>query len=556
MNASRRRPDPDRPSLFGRTAARLAGLPVIGRFLGGDPLLRNGVLLTMAALATSLLGAAYWSLAGLRYSVDTVGRNYSAISMMMFLAGASQLNLSDVLIRFVPAAGLRTRRIVGGAYTATVITALLTSTAFVLLIPEVSPGLEFLRTPFMGPAFVLATVTYAIFVVQDGALTGLRRPTWVLAENALFSVAKLAAVIALAGFGGNGIMLSWLVALIVSLIFTNTYLFGFAIPSREREASRYARRPSWGRDPAPGDVTGITVLPAESSSGMVRFTALSYIGGLFWLGASTLPQVLLLNTLGAKASAYFSISWVITTMLMVVSTNMGASIVVESAGDLSRLGSAARTVIRNTGGLLIGGAAVLCLAAPLVLRLFGPDYPAHASSLLRLLALSTVPNLITATALAASRVQRRAGRVVAIYLVISAMVLLFAMVFVPRMGLPGMGMAWLCAQAVMAAALLALRRAWLPAVAAHPVPAHGPYPTKRPAARGGSADGGAARGGAARDGAARGAARDRPREPDEAQTIELNTVTRLPEGGWGTPADLVTAPETAPGRLYEHEEEA
>ncbi|MBC3844357.1 hypothetical protein GXW82_41980 [Streptacidiphilus sp. 4-A2] len=54
----------------------------MGRFLGGDPLLRNGVVLTLASLASSVLGAAYWSVVGpgLHYSISTVGRNYSAVS--------------------------------------------------------------------------------------------------------------------------------------------------------------------------------------------------------------------------------------------------------------------------------------------------------------------------------------------------------------------------------------------------------------------------------------------------------------------------------------------
>jgi O-antigen/teichoic acid export membrane protein len=205
---------------------------------------------------------------------------------------------------------------------------------------------------------------------------------------------------------------------------------------------------------------------------MVRFTALTYIGGLCWLAASTLPQVLILNTLGAQASAYFSISWVITTMLLVLSSNMGSSLVVESAGDLARLGPAVRTVIRHTGGLLVGAAAALCLGAPLVLRLFGPGYPAHASFLLRLLALSAVPNLITATAQAAARVRRRPGLVVAVNGAIAVLVFGASTVLVPVMGLAGMGMAWLLVQIAVAGTLLALRRRWLPppgpAPVAHP----------------------------------------------------------------------------------------
>ncbi|QMU71972.1 lipopolysaccharide biosynthesis protein [Streptacidiphilus sp. P02-A3a] len=454
-------------------AQRLAGLPLLGRFLGGDPLLRNGVVLTLASLASSVLGAAYWSVVGpgLHYSTSTVGRNYSAVSMVMFLGGVSQLNLADVMVRFAPSAGSATRRIVTRAYLASIALALLVGVGFVLLVPWVSPGLGFLHTPLTGTVFVVAVVAYGIFILQDGVLTGLRRPSWVLGEQLLFSLSKLVAVALFAlSVRDSGILLSWTVALLLALLYVNTYLFGFAIPAREREVSRMERRPSWARDAQPGDVTGLHLIPAESTAGLVRFTAATYVGGLFWLAASTLPQVLILDTLGARDSAYFSISWVITTMLYVISINMGSSIVVESAGDPKRLAKAVRTVLRGTGALLLGGAAALIAAAPLVLRLFGSDYPGHATALLRLLALSSLPNLIIATALAAYRVRRRAVMVVVVYGATCALVFGLFQVLVPRFGLAGMGLAWLVTQVLVAAALLVFRDSWLPRPPRTPAP--------------------------------------------------------------------------------------
>lgn len=431
------------------------------RFLGGDPLLRNGALLTLASLSTSALGAAYWSLAGLRYDVATVGRNYSAISMMMFLAGVSQLNLADVLVRFTPAAGRATRRLILLAYLAAVSTALVGSVGFVLLAPRISPGLSFLHGPLLGPVFVVATVSYTVFSLQDGALTGLRRASWVLAENALFSVAKLVAVLLLSlAAAVYGILASWTVALLVSLVFTNVYLFGFALPARDRAAAAVERAEASG--PADQDRPVRPAPAQESTRGVIRYTGLTYLGGLLWLAVSNLPQVLILDTMGARDSAYFSISWVITTMLYVVSTNMGSSMVVESAGDPARLGQAVRKVLRSTGVLLLGAIVLLILAAPLVLRLFGPDYPRHATTLLRLLALSALPNLVTATALASYRVHRRLGLFVLVYAVLCAGIFGLCLVLVHRMGLPGMGLAFLLAQLAVAGTLLVFRGSWMP----------------------------------------------------------------------------------------------
>lgn len=436
---------------------RVSGRRLQRLWADGDPLLRNGVLLTLASLATSGLGAAYWSLAGLRFGVATVGRNFSAVSMMMFLAGLSQLNLADVLVRFVPAAGRSTRRLINRAYAAGVGMALLTSVGFVLLVPWISPGLYFLHTPVLGGTFVLATVAYTVFVLQDGALTGLRRPGWVLAENAFFSVVKLVAVLLLSLTAVHyGILISWALALLLALVFTNTYLYGYAMPRRERELET---------GPAPVEPVAATEADgaAEAGPGFVRFTALSYLGGLFWLAMATLPQVLILNTMGARDSAYFSICWVITTMYYVVSINMGSSLVVESAGDPQLLGPAIRTVLRSTGALLLAAVVVLLAAAPLVLRLFGPDYPVHAATLLRLLTLSALPNLVTATAMASYRVRRRLWQFVLLNATLAGSVFGLGVVLVPRVGLVGMGWAWLTAQLLVAAVLLGLvRSSWLP----------------------------------------------------------------------------------------------
>jgi O-antigen/teichoic acid export membrane protein len=105
---------------------------------------------------------------------------------------------------------------------------------------------------------------------------------------------------------------------------------------------------------------------------------------------------------------------------------------------------------------------LLILAAPLVLRLFGPDYPRHATTLLRLLALSALPNLVTATALASFRVHRRLGLFVLVYAVLCAGIFGLCVALVHRMGLPGMGMAFLVAQLVVAGTLLVFRGSWMP----------------------------------------------------------------------------------------------
>src|SRR5438046_991932 len=79
-------------------------------------LYRTGNALVVSVGVTSGVGVVYWLLAAHLYSRRTVGLNAAAVSVMMLLAGVSQLNLASTMARFVPRAGSRTRVLVRAAY--------------------------------------------------------------------------------------------------------------------------------------------------------------------------------------------------------------------------------------------------------------------------------------------------------------------------------------------------------------------------------------------------------------------------------------------------------
>ena len=407
-----------------------------------EPLLRNGHLLSASSVLTSVLGAAYWALATRFYPVDEVGRNYAAVSAMLFLAGVGQLNLTNVLVRFVPVAGRRTGRLVGQAYAAAFGITLLLAVGFVLLLPDISPGLDFLHRPLVGAGFAVATAGYALFVLQDGALTGLRRAGWVVLENAIFAVVKIAGVVALALLiKHGGILLSWALALVVAVLVTNGFLFGSAVPRHEREAPAAA---------GPGRPKPTT-----------KYVVCDYAGALCWIAATTLPPLIVLQRLGAAEAAYFSLTWVIAYTLYLLSANMGSSLIVESAADPGRLADNCRRVLAHTGTLLAGCILVLVASAPLVLRVFGADYARHGTGLLRLLLLSALPNMVVAVAVSACRARRRMAAVIAILAAVCSLALALMVALLPVMGLPGAGAAWLIAQSSVAGVLIWRRSWWL-----------------------------------------------------------------------------------------------
>ncbi|MFI8460510.1 lipopolysaccharide biosynthesis protein [Kitasatospora sp. NPDC085464] len=429
------------PSAAVLRSVRTRGRALLGSAKGYDPLLRNAHVLTLSSLLTSFFGALYWALSAHWYSPATVGRNVAAVSAMMFLGGIGQLNLANAMVRFVPSAGKRTGRLVGLAYLTAAAVTLVFAAGLVLLIPVVSPGLGFLHTWGLGLAFVVATAGYAIFNLQDGVLTGLRRPDWVALENGLFSVEKIGLLGLFAVVGAqNGILLSWMVGLAFALLVTNTFVFGRAVP-------RHERTPPKAR--------------ADTSAPTFGYIAADYLGAMCWLAAVNLPPVMVLNRLGAADSAYFSLAWMVPFALYCFSSNMGYSLVVESARDITRLDDY-RRVLRHSGRVLVAAVVVLIAVAPWALRVFGREYANHGTVVLWLLALSALPNLLNTTVVALSRARRRMGVVVGVLAALAVVVLALTALLLPVLGITGAGAAWLIGQTLVAAVLLWRRSWWLP----------------------------------------------------------------------------------------------
>jgi len=406
---------------------------------GGGGLLRNGHVLTLSSLLTSGLGAVYWVLATSFYSTETVGRSYAALSVATLLAGIGQLNLADVLVRFAPAAGRHTRWLALRCYAVAALFSVAVSALFLLMVPLVSPELGYLRSPVAAVAFVTATAGYSIFVIQDGLLTGLRRPGWVLAENAVFAAVKagLLVVCGLLAFN-SGILLSWAGALAVALLITNLYLFRRAVPNHVR---------------AGGDA----VMPPR----LLRYASADCVGSLFRLVAYTVVPLLVLNRLGSTQNAYFSLAWVIGYTLFLAAYNMGSSLVVEAAHAPERLVADARRVLRHSGALLAAAALLLVAVAPWLLRLFGPGYAEHGTTLLRLLALAALPNLLLDVAVDTARARRRLGWAIGLQAVLCVLVLGLSIWLLPVLGITGVGVAWLAAECVLGLPLLITLPRWL-----------------------------------------------------------------------------------------------
>ena len=400
----------------------------------GDPLHRTGYLLVLGAGAGSLLGFVFWALAAHQYPARVVGLNSAVISAMMLVSGACQLGLNAVLVRYLPRAGAAARGLIVRSYALTGAISLAAGTLAAATSGLWSPSLDFLAgDPAWFAGFVAGTVLWTMFTLQDSVMIGLKAAHWVPVENTVYSLLKLALLVAVVGLlPFSGPFVAWNAPLVAAVAAVTVYVFRQLIPR------------SAVHDPA-GSVDLRQV--ASLARG-------NYGGTLFSLAATMLLPILVANAAGAVQAAYFYIPWTISIGLGLVALNMTTSLTLEAALDEARLIELTRRALRLTLALVVPLAALTALIAPLGLRAFDAGYAREGTTLLRLLALAAVPNVVVMLGLAVARVLHRGRTVLAIQAAQCLLALGLSTALLPTVGIDGVGIAWLVSQALVGVALL------------------------------------------------------------------------------------------------------
>jgi O-antigen/teichoic acid export membrane protein len=394
------------------------------------PLFRNAYLLITSSALVSALGLPFWLVATRQYTTETVGLAATAISAMILVSGVSQLGMSSVLPRYLPGAQARTRHLIVKIYVGTAAVAIFAASLAAATSQTWSPPMRFLHDNAAWFAlFVGATLVWTILTLQDSVLVGMRRASWVLGENVIFAVAKLALVGVLANsYPHAGIFLAWVLPAAILIVPMNVAVFLRFVPLHERE--HLAMEHPW-----PGGE-------------MRRLIIGNYAGALVGLiGTFTVP-ILVTSQLGAEEAAYFFIPWALTLALAVVAANMATSMVVEAAFAASRLREYSRSVLRGTARIVVPVALGVFVFAPDLLDLFGHEYSREGTWLLRLLAIGTIPNAVTTLGLSIARI-RHDGRLVAtVQATVAAVLIGLTVLLLPYIGIEGAGIAWLTSQIV------------------------------------------------------------------------------------------------------------
>jgi O-antigen/teichoic acid export membrane protein len=414
--------------------APAAGHRAPGRLRGhlGVPLFRSAYALVAATALTSVLGLVYWAVAARRYAEVDVGRGGAAIAALMLVGGASQLNLTNLLPRFLPEHGAHSRRLVVTAYGASTAAALVIGGSFVAF-GGVDASLGGSGSPWPARvAFVVAVVIWNLFTLQDAVLAGIRRAVWVPIENGVFAVAKIALLFVLAdAMPHAGLFASWTVPAALLALPVSIVVFTRLLPVHARATGH--RQPPVRRD-------------------LLRYAGADYVGGLLQLTAINIMPLLVAALVGLEENAAFATAWVAASAFDLALVSIGVAFTVEGATDEEQIHRLARSTAKLSAGISVVGVVAIVTLAPTAMSMLGQGYAAGVD-VLRILAVAMPFRAAVIVYLSLMRLRRRLVPIVAIQAVSCLTAVTLAVVLLPVRGITGAALAFAIAQVGVAVAI-------------------------------------------------------------------------------------------------------
>lgn len=384
----------------------------------------DSIVLVGGSAATAVLGLVFWIAATSLHSVEDVGRATTAVTTGTVLAALSNLSLGPLLERFLPAAGELRGRILLLALGASAALAALLGAGYAALMP----GTSLFAETWERAGFAVAVVVLAAFALLDSVLIGLHRARWVVAKNVSHAVAKLVAVVVLAGVGGSTALVGgWIVTAAIAVVVV--------------EAGLWAARARWAERERPH------ALPRRGELG--RFGAVSF----GWMLAQALPGIAIPTIVivhsGAAEAAYYNIAWtIVAASLMMTSMVTGPFVAAasEPGADLPRLVRTFAVVLLGVSVLRGLGVGVI---GPIALHVYGAEYAEHGT---RLLVLMAVAHMISGVALlygGLARVARQITYPMVAQLLASLLVIALVAMWIGPLGITAVGWAFLAHDAAI-----------------------------------------------------------------------------------------------------------
>jgi O-antigen/teichoic acid export membrane protein len=294
---------------------------------------------------------------------------------------------------------------------------------FILGLQYISPALLFLKNwqyLLLFAGFVFLT---SICDMQGTALVAIRRADLALLEYSIL-ILRIPLLIVMGSLGVSGVFLSlnitYLIMMVVGIVLM--YKMGIA------------------RD------LHIDIGEARKT---VRYSLGNYTSTIIATAPITLIPILIVNVTGAVQEAYFFVAYSIAIFLFMVPDAIGASMFVEGSHERPLKATAFKS-LRFNFIILVPMVLAIAVFGDNILLLFSSEYTAAAHQLLLLLAISSLFYAVIAVYITVVQVQKNIAMLNYIRLAVTGLTLCLSYVLLQKLGLIGIGYAWLLGQVIVA----------------------------------------------------------------------------------------------------------
>ena len=432
------------------------GLPAALVRVRSDSLTRNSLFLMATAIVTALLGYVFWAVAAHLFSKQAIGIGSAVISLSSTVALVTYLGSSATLIERLP------RNEHSSVWAAELFricffTAAATGVAAIVMVPVLMTSRHFelyFRSALPIAIVISGAVVWTVLNLLGSAFVAARRAGRLLSIQSVVSVAKVALVVPFAtlGLGATGLVASWIASAAFGAVIGFLWLVpGMGLARRARNAVHrgQARRRSLERG-----LTARHRRPAGPTVRAARRLAGQHLTGIGGAATPLLLPSLVVIRLGATLNAYFYITWMLGGIFFMVSPAVSNAVFAEGTREGADLSALILKALKISTAMLIPAMLGMIVLGRPILQLFGPEYSRAGYWLLVLLALSAIPDAMSNIAVAALRVTFRLGYSALLNIGILMITLVAAWALMPRLGILGVGLAWLTAQTAGALASL------------------------------------------------------------------------------------------------------
>jgi len=384
-----------------------------------EPLYRNSITIMLNSAFTNVFGLVFWIVGARLLSTGAIGLAAAAIAAGSLIISLSRLGLDIGLLRFVPQSAEKSA-LYDTVTSIVVSVAFVLTAAFLLMLPFLSPALAFLRQGTFLLAFLAYACLYATVIVQGNTMIAMRKGDLYLLQGLVLGL-RIPLLLLLVSLTTLGIFISFDVTLIVTLLISAFWLYRLGLVSRFRISRRLLNE-------------------------IAPFSFGNYTAGILGMLPQTVVPILIVNTVGADATAYFFVAYSLAAALSLVSSSVGMSLLVEGSHDLPIKENVGKS-LRLTFAILIPLLLIMLLFGDKLLLLFGKQYSEQAFLMLQLLALSSIFLAVIDLGITVKRIQKDVRSVNLVYSSMAILIIAFGYLALLRYGLIGLGYVWLASAA-------------------------------------------------------------------------------------------------------------